>query len=158
MPIVHYLQKAYTINEEQKELALLLDNYGWNPSTILSAIAVIQHPKDDDLPAPGEVIQAIDIARIGGWQITKISKAVLVPEADIVSWLLWREDALSKAANGAKEGKITLDEHALIALHLQGLTFDQLSKLKVKDVDLKNMKVRIPRGGGKGEAPFAIEG
>lgn len=158
MPIVHYLQKAYAINEEQKELALLLDNYGWNPSTILSAIAVIKRPKDDDLPAPGEVIQAIDIAKIGGWEITKISKAILIPEADIVSWLLSREDAFSKVANGAKEGKITPDEHALIALHLQGLSFDQLSKLEWKDVDLKNMKLVIPRGHGEDEEPFEIDG
>lgn len=158
MPTLKYRQKLYTINEEQKELALLLDNYGWNPSTILSAIAVIKHPKDDDLPAQGEVIQAIDIARIGGWQITKISKAVLVPEADIVSWLLWREDALSKTLKAGNEGKITDEEGILLALHLQGLTFDQISKLKVKDVDLKNMKLKISRGDGEDEEPFAIYG
>ncbi len=158
MPILKYRQNRYAINEQQKELAVFLEHYGWDPSTILSAIAVIKRPKDEDLPAPGEVVQAIDITKMGGWEISKISKAVLIPEADITSWLLWREDALSKARKAAEEGKITFKGASLIALHLQGLSFDQLAELKVKDLDLKNMKVTIPRGDGEDEDPFEIQG
>jgi len=158
MPTLYYRRAAYAINEEQKEMALLLGKKGWNPSTILSAIAVIKCPKDEDLPAPGEMIQAIDIVKIEGWAIPRISKAVLIPEADIASWLLWREDAFSKAAKSAAKGKITNDEHVLIALHLQGLTADQLSNLKWEDVDLKTMQLHITRGGGEAEDPFVIEG
>lgn len=158
MPTLYYRRAAYAINEEQKEMALLLDKKGWNPSTILSAIAVIKRPKDEDLPAPGEVIQAIDIVKIEGWAMPRISKAVLIPEADIASWLLWREDALSKAAKSSAKGKITNGEQLLIALHLQGLASDQLSNLKWEDVDLKNMQLHITRGGGEAEDPFVIEG
>ena len=156
MPILKYRQMEYIINEEQKELALLLDEYGWNPSTIASAIAVIKCPKDEDLPAPGEVIQAIDIASLKGWPITKICKAVLIEEVDLVPWLQWREDAFSKAKKAVEKGELTPLEGATIAFHLQGLTFEQMSKLKWKDIDLKNMKLSIPRGDGEDEEPLSI--